>query len=101
MMFYQSFDHNSFNHNPDPKYFIDYYEQFTTTKVRMVRVVQDVDRTNNTLLLQVSSLHGNAMWVNTPELLDTIQQGDIVEVYGTLSDGTHMTAEKLLISEQL
>lgn len=40
------------------------------------------------------------MWVSTTESLDAAQPGDVVEVYGTLSSGTHMTAEKLLISEQ-
>jgi len=62
--------------------------------------VQNVDRTNNTLLLQVSWSRGDVMWVHTTEPLTTAQPGDTVEVYGTLSNGTHMTADTLLISEQ-
>lgn len=40
------------------------------------------------------------MWINTTEPSATAHPGDTIEVYGTLFDGTHMTADKLLISEK-
>jgi hypothetical protein len=98
VMFYYSIDHN--NHDPDAQYILDHFEEFTTTKVRLDGVVKNVNTTNNTLLIQVSSSPEDIILVNTTEPLNTTQQGDLVEVYGILTSRTHITAENLLITEQ-
>ena len=98
LMSYYSLDHN--NHDPDPKYIIDHYKQFNTTKVTLTGDVKNVDRTNHTLLIQLSSSPGDILLVSTTEPLNSTQPGDVVEVYGTLSSGTHITAETVLISER-
>lgn len=98
LMLYYALDHN--NHDPEPRYIIDHYQQFRYTKIAMVGEVQKINTTNNTLLLQVSWSRGDIMWVTTTEPLQTIHPGDTVEAYGLLSDGTHMTADTLLITQQ-
>jgi hypothetical protein len=97
LMFY-SLDHN--NHDPDPNYILDHYDEFTTTKVYLDGVVKNVDTINNTLLIQVTESPETILLVSTTESLNTTQQGDMVEVYGTFTSKTHIDAEKLLISER-
>ena len=98
LMLYYSLEHN--NHDPDPQYILDNYQKFTTTKVRLDGVVTDVDRTNNTLRIQVNQASGRHILISTMEPLNTTQQGDVVEAYGTLISPNHMNAEKLLISQR-
>ncbi|MCJ7570279.1 MAG: hypothetical protein MUO82_00150 [Candidatus Thermoplasmatota archaeon] len=99
-MIYYSFDHN--NHDPDTEYILDHYEQFNNTKVTLIGEVKDVDRTNNTLLIQIgqSPPKGIILLISTTENLNTTQPGDNVEVYGVLTSKNSITAEKLLISER-
>jgi len=97
LMLYYSLDHN--NHDPDARFILDHYEEFTTTKVHFDGVITNVDITNNTLRVQVTWSPEDIILVSTTESLNTTQQGDVVEVYGTLTSRNHMTAEKLLISE--
>jgi len=92
MMYYSS-AHNSVNHDPDPKYIIDHYQQFIATKIRVVGPVQHVDLANNTLVIQISSTRVNIILANTTENLTTIQPGDTLEAYGPLIDATHIRAE--------
>jgi hypothetical protein len=98
LMLYYSLDHN--NHDPDTQYILDHYEEFTTTNVQLDGVVKNVDKTNGTLLMQLSQPPQSTLLVSTKESLNTAQPGDIVEVYGTFISSNHMNAEKLLISEQ-
>lgn len=97
LMLYYSLEHN--NHNPDNQYILDHYEEFITTKVKLEGMIKNVDKTNNTLLIRVSSSPNSTILVSTTESLLTTQRGDIVEVYGNFTNRSHMTAEKLLISE--
>lgn len=98
IMMYYSLDHN--NHDPDFQYILDHFEEFNTTKVTLTGEVKNVDKTNNTLLIEVSEPTERIILVGTTEPLNTTQLGDIVEAYGILTSKTHMTAEKLLIYER-
>jgi hypothetical protein len=98
LMLYYSLDHN--NHDPDNQYILDHYEEFTITKVKLDGVVKNVDTVNHTLLIQVSSSHKDTLLVSTSESFTTTQPGDVVEVYGILTNRTHMNAETLLIYKQ-
>ena len=61
--------------------------------------MQNVDGTNNTLLLQVD-LSLESILVSTTEPINTVHQGDIVEAYGHFTSQNQMIAEKLLIYAQ-
>jgi hypothetical protein len=95
---YYSLDHN--NHDPDNQYILDHFEQFNMTSVTMDGVVTNVDRTNNTLQVQVTQSPKSTIIVSTTENVSTTQKGDTVEVYGVLTSRNHVTAEKLLISSR-
>jgi hypothetical protein len=97
-MQYYSVDHN--NHDPDDEYILDHFEQFNGTKVTMGGVVQHVDKANHTLLIELSQPPKYLILISTTENISTIQPGDVVEMYGTLTSRTQITAEKLLIFEQ-
>jgi hypothetical protein len=97
-MLYYSLDHN--NHDPDFLYILDHFEQFNNTKVIVYGEVKNVDSFNNTLLIELNQPPKYLIFLSTTENISTTQQGDIVEVYGTLTSRTHMTGEKLLISER-
>ena len=100
LMVYYSLDYN--NYDPDSQYIFKHFEQFNTTKVTLIGEVKDVDRTNNTLLIQIgqSPPKGIILLISTTENLNTTQQGDNIEVYGVLTSKNSITAEKLLISER-
>jgi hypothetical protein len=98
LMLYYSLDYN--NHEPSTYYILSHYEEFITTNVIMAGVVQNVDTTNNTLLVQFDLSFEDSILVSTTEPLKTVQQGDRVEVYGNFTSQNQMTAEKLLIYEQ-
>ena len=98
LMVYYSLDHN--NHDPDDPYILDHFEQFNGTKVTMSGVVQYVDRANQTLLIELSQPPKYLMQISTTDNINSTQPGDVVEVYGTLTSSTQLTAEKLLIFEQ-
>jgi len=98
LMLYHSLDYN--NHTPNTYYVLSHYEEFTTTNVVVDGVIQNVDTTNNTLLVQVDVSFGDNILISTTEPLQTVQPGDVVEVYGHFTSRNHMTAERLLIYEQ-
>lgn len=98
IMLYYSLDHN--NHDPDARFILDNYEEFITTKVYFDGVITNVDIKNNTLWVQVTWSAEDIIVVSTTESLNSTQQGDVVEVYGTLTSRNHMTAEKLLITQR-
>jgi hypothetical protein len=98
LMLYYSLDHN--NHDPGAWYIIDHFEQFNRTKVVLSGEVKNVDKTNNTLLVQVYPSPEALILVSTTENVSTIHQGDIVEMYGLFTSRNNMTAEKLLITEK-
>jgi hypothetical protein len=97
-MLYYSLDYN--HHDPDTQYIFDHFEQFNGTKVMFTDEVKNVDKTNNTISIQIGSSPKSIILINTTENVTTIQQGDIVEVYGVLTSRNTMTAEKLFISER-
>jgi hypothetical protein len=97
LMLYYSLDHN--NHDPDPQYILDHFEQFNGTKVRFTETVTRVDSINNTFSIQLSPSPASII-IHTTENVSTIHQGDIVEVYGILTSRHTMTAETLLITER-
>lgn len=98
LMLYYSLDHN--NLDPDDQYILDHFEQFNGTKVTMNGVVQNVDGINQTLLIELQQPPQYLILISTAENISMTQPGDVVEVYGTLTNRTKITAEKLLIFEQ-
>jgi hypothetical protein len=98
LMLYYDLDHN--NHEPNTYYILSHYKEFITTNVGLDGVVQNVDDTNNTLLVQVGPSLEDSILIRTTEPLHRVQQGDMVEVYGHFTSRNHMTAESLLIYEQ-
>jgi hypothetical protein len=96
LMLYNSFNHN--NHDPDLQYILDHFERFNMTKVTLTGEVTNIDKTNNTLLLHVEQFPKSIILLSTADNASTIHQGDIVEVYGTLTSKTHMTVENMLVS---
>lgn len=97
LMVYYSLDHN--NHDPDTQYILDHFQHFNNTKVTLDGVVQHVDRTNQSLLIELRQPPQHLVLIHTTKNISTTQPGDIIEVYGTLTSRTEMTAEKLLIFE--
>lgn len=97
-MVYYSIDHN--NYDPDTQYIFDNFEQFNMTKVTLGGEVKNVDRTNNTLLIELTQPQKHLILLSTTENINTTEQGDIVELYGILTSKNSMTAEKILISER-
>lgn len=97
LMLYYSIDHN--NHNPDPQYILDHYEDYFTTKVVFTGEVEKIILINNTLLIHVTSTSERIL-ISTTEPLKT-QQGDMIEVYGNFTSRTRMTTENLLINSRL
>ena len=99
LMLYYSLDYN--NHDPDSQYIFDHFEQFNMTKITLDGKVKNIDRINNTLIIEIGHPpKSKILLMSTTENLNTTQQGDIVEVYGVLTSKNSMSAEKLLITER-
>jgi hypothetical protein len=98
LMLYYNLEHN--NHDPETQYILNHFEQFNTTKVCLSGQVKNVDKTNNTILIQVNQTPQGIILASTTESLNTTQPGDIVEVYGVLTSRNSITAEKLLIYQR-
>jgi hypothetical protein len=98
LLMYYSMEHN--HHNPEPQYILDHYEDFINTKVVLSGEITNVDRTNRTLLVQVTSSSDGIIQVTTTESLTQTHPGDVIEMYGTLTSNNQMNAESLLIFPQ-
>ena len=98
LILYYNLNHNK--HDLDNQYILDHFEEIATTKVKLDGVIKNVDNTNHILLIRVGSRPEDIILVSTTEPLNTTQQNDVVEVYGSFTSRTHMTAEKLLINQR-
>ena len=98
LMLYYSLEHN--NYDPDQRYILENFEAFNGTNVIIGGVVRTVDRTNNTIQIELSHPPNHLILLSTIENISTTHPGDIVEVYGTLTSRNHIEAEKLLITER-
>jgi hypothetical protein len=98
LMLYYSVDRHTYE--PSTYYILTHYEEFTTTNVQLDGVVQNVDTTNNTLLVRVDGSFKDGILVSTTEPVQTVHLGDRIELYGHFTSPNHLTAEKLLIYEQ-
>lgn len=98
LMLYYGLAHN--NHDPDDQYILNNFEEFNMTKVTMGGKVKNIDRTNNTLLLELTQPPKHLILVSTTENLNNTQQGDLVEAYGILTSRNSISAEKLIIYQR-
>lgn len=97
-MLYYNLEHN--NHNPNPEYILKHYEDFLNTKVLMSGEITYVDGINQTLLVRVTNAPDDIIQVTTTEPLSKTQPGDVIEMYGTLTNRNQLDAESVLIFEQ-
>lgn len=98
LMGYYTLEHNY--HNPGPQYILDHVEDFINTKVVLSGEITHVDKTNHTLLVQVTSAPDSIIQVTTTDSLTRTQPGDVIEMYGTLTSRKQMNAESILIFDQ-
>lgn len=98
LMLYYSLNYKTLG--SDLPYIPNFNKEFIPIKVRIEGVVTTVDSINHTLTVAIDPPLNTPIQVSTTDDLSTAHPGDMIEVYGLLTNRTQITAETLFITNQ-
>ena len=96
LMIYSNMEYN--NNDPGIRYILENFDKFNNTKIFFGGRITEVNVTNHEISFPVP-VRPWLMNVKIPNSEELPQEGDLVEIYGVLDGRSHVTAEKILVSE--
>lgn len=97
LMVYSGYEYN--NQDPDIDYIIKNYEKFNNTRITIKGEIEKIN-TSKQQITVITPPTPYKIIVETEEITENMQKGNLVEILGILNGKNHVTAEKFLIVER-